>query len=113
MLFRSMQKFDLFVLPSLFGEGMPMVVLESMTAGTPVIASDVEGIPEVIRDGQDGLIVPPNSPRHLADAVKRFVSGEVDYTTVRCSALRRQREQFSADAMAKGVADVYRRLLPD
>ncbi|MFM2093044.1 MAG: Alpha-D-kanosaminyltransferase [Planctomycetota bacterium] len=110
---QEMQKFDLFVLPSLFGEGMPMVVLESMTAGTPVIASDVEGIPEVIRDGQDGLIVPPNSPRHLADAVKRFVNGEVDYAAVRCSALRRQREQFSADAMAKGVADVYRRLLPD
>jgi len=110
---QEMQRFDLFVLPSLFGEGMPMVVLESMTAGTPVIASDVEGIPEVIRDGQDGLIVPPNSPRHLADAVKRFVNGEVDYAAVRYSALCRQREQFSADAMAKGVADVYRRLLPD
>lgn len=110
---QEMRKFDLFVLPSLFGEGMPMVVLESMTAGTPMIASQVEGIPEVIRDGVDGLLVPPNSPHELACAVKRFVNREVSYTAIRESAIRRQRELFSAEAMAQGVAGVYRRLFPD
>lgn len=90
-----------------------MVVLESMTAGTPMIASQVEGIPEVIRDGVDGLIVPPNSPHELACAVKRFVNREVSYTAIRESAIRRQRELFSAEAMAQGVAGVYRRLFPD
>ena len=47
---------DLFVLPSLFGEGLPMVILEAMSAGTPVVATRVEGVPEAIRDGEEGLI---------------------------------------------------------
>ena len=102
---------DLLVLPSLFGEGLPMVVLEAMAAGVPVIASRVEGIPEAIRDGQDGLICPPGDPRELAAAIGRFVAREVDWQQVRATAHRRQAERFSDRSMAQGVADVYRRVL--
>lgn len=102
---------DLFVLPSLFGEGMPMVVLEAMSFGVPVIATRVEGIPEAIRDEQDGLIVEPNDPLSLALAIARFVHGRADWQALRTSARQRQCDRFSARSMAEGVARVYRSVL--
>jgi glycosyltransferase involved in cell wall biosynthesis len=102
---------DLFVLPSLFGEGLPMVVLEAMAAGVPVVATRVEGIPEAVRDGVDGLIAAPGDPRELAKAIARFVRGEADWRAIRASAHRRQAEKFSDRSMAEGVAEVYRRVL--
>lgn len=102
---------DLFVLPSLFGEGMPMVVLEAMAAGLPVIGTHVEGVPEVVRDGLEGLIVAPGDAHALAAAVERFVTGQVDWPTLAANARRRQSEGFSQQTMAAGLADVYRRVL--
>ncbi len=109
----ELKKMDLFVLPSLFGEGMPMVVLEAMTAGVPIVASDVEGIPEAIRNEIDGLIVPPNDAVKLARGISRIVRGEVSFTELRQHARQRHFERFSAEAMAAGVANVYRRILPN
>ncbi|MBN1591036.1 MAG: glycosyltransferase family 4 protein, partial [Pirellulales bacterium] len=100
-----------FVLPSLFGEGLPMVILEAMASGVPVVASRVEGIPETVRDQRDGLIVEPGDPRSLARAVRKFIDGRVDWDVLRQSALRRHAELFSDHAMAAGTAEVYRRVL--
>jgi glycosyltransferase involved in cell wall biosynthesis len=107
----ELDQFDLFVLPSLFGEGMPMVVLEAMSAGLPVIGTNVEGVPEVVRDGLEGLIVPPGDAHSLARAIERFITGQVNWTDLRRNAHRRQAERFSQQAMATGVAQVYRRVL--
>jgi glycosyltransferase involved in cell wall biosynthesis len=57
------------VVPSIY-EGMPLVVLEAMAAGTPVVASAVSGIPEVVVDGETGWLVPPEDPRALARALE-------------------------------------------
>jgi glycosyltransferase involved in cell wall biosynthesis len=107
----ELDELDLFVLPSLFGEGMPMVVLEAMAAGIPVIGTNVEGVPEVVRDGLEGIIVPPGDPYALAAAIEQFVTGEVDWSELRAGAQRRQCARFSAQTMAAGVADVYRGVL--
>ena len=107
----ELNELDLFVLPSLFGEGMPMVVLEAMAAGLPVIGTNVEGVPEVVRDGLEGLIVPPGDVQALALAIERFVTGQVNWMELRRNAHRRQTERFSQQAMAAGVAAVYRRVL--
>jgi glycosyltransferase involved in cell wall biosynthesis len=104
-------KLDLLILPSLFGEGLPMVVLEAMAAGVPIIATRVEGVPEAIRDGVDGLIVAPDDPRALADAIGSCVRGEVDWAALRIAAHRRQAALFSDRAMAEGVAHVYQEVL--
>jgi glycosyltransferase involved in cell wall biosynthesis len=102
---------DVFVLPSLFGEGLPMVVLEAMAAGVPVVATRVEGVPEAIRDGCEGFLVEPNDPRSLADAVARLAGGQADWAAMSSSALARHARYFSDEAMGAGVAEVYRRVL--
>lgn len=108
---KQMRCMDLFVLPSLFGEGLPMVVLEAMSLGVPVIASSVEGIPEAIRDGHDGVLVPPRDPDALASAVARFIRGELNWSAMARSARSRQQECFSDLSMARGTARVYDRVL--
>ena len=104
-------RLDLMVLPSLFGEGLPMVVLEAMAAGVPVIATRVEGVPEAIRDGVDGLIVAPGDAGALSEVIGLCVRGEVDWAALRVAAHRRQAAMFSDRSMAEGVAQVYREVL--
>jgi glycosyltransferase involved in cell wall biosynthesis len=107
----ELQKMDLFVLPSLFGEGLPMVVLEAMAAGTPIVATRVTGTPEAIRHGLDGVLVEPGNPESLAGAIAEIVEGRYDWSALRASAFERQARHFSDLAMAAGVAAVYRRVL--
>jgi glycosyltransferase involved in cell wall biosynthesis len=106
-----LQRMDLFVLPSLFGEGLPMVILEAMANGVPVVAANVEGIPQAIRDGVDGLIFDAGDAADLANSVRRFQDADVDWQAMRQSALDRQHENFSDASMAAGVAAVYERAL--
>lgn len=107
----ELAKIDALVLPSLFGEGLPMVVLEAMAAGVPVIASDVEGVPEAIIDREDGLLVQPGDAASLAAAINELTSGLVDYSTLSRNAQARHAERFSAEAMASNVAAVYDQVL--
>jgi glycosyltransferase involved in cell wall biosynthesis len=104
---------DLFVLPSLFGEGLPMVVLEALAAGLPVVASRVEGIPAAVREGVDGLLVEANNPGALANAIQEILAEEsAERYEAMCRCAREQHgAKFSAEAMAAGVADVYREVL--
>lgn len=107
----QLKRMDALVLPSLFGEGLPMVILEAMASGVPVIASSVEGVPEAITDQTDGLLARPSDPEDLALRIEELVSGEYDWDWLRNNAFERQRNEFSTQSMARGVAEVYRSVL--
>jgi glycosyltransferase involved in cell wall biosynthesis len=66
-----MVEYQALVLPSL-QEGWPYVILDAMSLGVPVVASAVGGVSEMIRDGEDGLLVPPANPEALANALRRM-----------------------------------------
>jgi glycosyltransferase involved in cell wall biosynthesis len=66
--------FDIMVFPSLFSEGCPISMLEAMALGRPIIASRVAAIPEILRDGENGLLVEPGSSAGIADAIRRLVA---------------------------------------
>ncbi len=107
----ELARMDLFVLPSLFGEGLPMVVLEAMAAGVPVIGTRVEGVPEAIDDGVNGIVAQPGDPTDLANGIQSIVSGRINWSIMRQRALETHAKQFSATQMARGVAAVYDRVL--
>jgi len=69
---RVYEDLDLMVLPS-YTEGLPNVVLEAMAMEVPVIATRVGGTPEVIEDGENGILVPPASPKAIAFALEEFL----------------------------------------
>ncbi len=72
-LFRLYRESDIFILPSLSGEGFPQTLFEAMAYRIPIIATKVAGIPNVIEDGENGLLVEPASPSGICEAVQRIV----------------------------------------
>lgn len=64
---------DMLVLPS-FAEGLPVVLMEALAAEVPVVATQIAGVPELVRDGVSGLIVPPGDEVALAGAIDRLLS---------------------------------------
>jgi len=107
----QLRAMDLFVLPSLYGEGLPMVVLEAMANAVPVVASRVEGIPEAVRDGIDGLIFEPADANDLANKLKSMIGDKQRWRAMSESSLERQRNELSDISMTRGVAAVYDQLL--
>ncbi len=102
---------DLLVFPSRLAEGLPMVIIEAMATGTPIVGTRVDGVVDAIRDGVDGLLCEPENAAALAASIARVVRGEADWQALRTSAWHRQREQFSDRSMARGIADLYREIL--
>ena len=107
----ELARLDAMVLPSLFGEGLPMVVLEAMAAALPVIATRVEGTPEAVTDGVEGLLAEPRDPVSLAARIRELVTGQHDWKQLAEAACARHAKDFSDLAMARGTAAVYRRVL--
>jgi len=107
----QLNKIDVFILPSLYGEGLPMVVLEAMANGVPVISTKVEGVPEAIPDENIGTLVEPNNEKQLTDAVRSLVSQPELWEQQRRNAYQRQVEYLSSRSMSEGVARVYENVL--
>jgi len=102
--------FDIFVLPSRF-EGLPLTILEAMASGLPVVSTKVGGIPELVEDGKNGLLVEPQRPAELAAAIRRLVE-DVDLRHRMGRAGRKLAvEKFDLAVAARRHEELYVRLL--
>jgi len=100
---------DVFVSPATGQESFGIVLVEAMAAGVPVVASDIEGYREVVRDGVDGLLIPPNDPNALAAAIRRVLS-EPELAAALKAAGRSRAQAFSWQAVAPRLEAVYDRV---
>ncbi len=100
---------DVFVLPSL-SEGLPTVVCEAMNCGRPVVATAVDGTPEIVRDGETGILVPPSDPAALAEALARILDDGALAEAMSRAALRIGRDEYTWTANARRMTVIYEEL---
>jgi glycosyltransferase involved in cell wall biosynthesis len=105
-----MAAFDVFVHPSLW-EGFGIVLLEAMALDLPIVASDVSAIPEIILNGQTGLLVPPGDPPGLAAAIIRLYRDEELAKALGQAGQLRLARYFSLNEMVRKTIEVYEGLL--
>lgn len=101
---------DAFCLPSRH-EGLPISLLEAMQAGLPCVATRVGGVPGVLDDGVNGVLVEPSDPETLAAALERVLTDRAEGSAMGAAARELVRERYAAAAAARAYADVYDELV--
>ncbi|WP_246286517.1 glycosyltransferase family 4 protein [Vreelandella maris] len=97
---------DLFAFPSR-NEGLGSVLLDVMNAKVPIIASDVGGIPDIVKHKKTGILVPPNNSEKLVEGLEALINNEQLRSTLSINAFK-QLERFSPDAMMEAYLFLYR-----
>lgn len=100
------QNATVYVLPSYY-EGLPTTLLEAMSCGVPSIATDVEGSSELIKDGENGLLVPPRDPERLAEAMMKLLNDDGLKRRFGEAGKRLVRKEFGWDTVVRKVERVY------
>ena len=101
---------DVYCAPGLGGETLGIVLLEAMASGTPVVASRIPGYDETIRDGIDGILVPPSEPEALSSALVSILTDEPRRQTLAAAGLARAQE-YAWPKVALRTLEFYRELL--
>lgn len=97
---------DIFMLASKW-EGLPMVLLEAMAMGVPVVSTAVGGVPDLLEDGRNGLLVPPSDPAALAAAAERLILDPAAGRALGAAGLETVRAGFSGAAMLERLWSLY------
>jgi glycosyltransferase involved in cell wall biosynthesis len=110
------REFDLFVLPTRPGEGIPRVLMEAMAAGLPIVTTDVAGISSLISNGENGLLVPEGSSQGMVDAVRSLITTpslrqeliQNGYATAKAHTLERQAASLMQVVAAECGVPIHR-----
>jgi len=100
----------IFVLPSRW-EGLPMVILEAMSRGMSIIATGVGGIPEVVENGKEGILISPEDPETLAQAINDLIENEELREKLGQAAYKKVKDKYSIEAYSTNMLDFYSSLV--
>ena len=102
---------EIFVLPSCSREGLGISIIEAMAAEKPVVATDIGGIPEVVKNGETGFLVPPQNPEALAHAIIELLRNPRKAKTIGKQGRIRFKEKFTNKRMLSEVENLYKSLI--
>ena len=106
-----LKKLDVVVFCSKLKEGCPMTILEAMAAGKPVISTATGGIPEIISNGIDGILVRPGDVKAMASAILRLSADKILSHKIGLAGYKRVRNSFSLAQRNRYLAEIYKQLL--
>jgi len=98
---------DIFLLPSLHGEGMPVAVLEAMSVGCVVIVTDDASITTVVKNNENGIVIPKNDPLELAFKIIKIIEGEIDSSSMGTNARKYISDNLSISNYIQSLEDLY------
>jgi glycosyltransferase involved in cell wall biosynthesis len=98
---------DVMALPSLL-EGCPLSILEALAAGSPIVSTTVGSIPELVKNGRNGILVEPANPIAISEAITQLVNNEEISAKIRKNNYKDTRDTFSWEEVAKKTEKVYR-----
>ncbi len=107
-----LREVHVFCLPSTYREGLPKAVLEAMSSTKPVVATDIPGCREAVRDGETGFLVPPHDPMVLAQALKKLIDDPALRTRLGQAGRARVAAHFSDELICAATLAVYDELIP-
>lgn len=104
------QKASIFILPS-FCEGFPVTVLEALSCETPVIATPVGGIPEIVKDYKTGILIPLNNPAALAQAIQHLLDNKEARRRFGREGRKQVIENYSLEASVEKLIKIYKQIV--
>ncbi len=104
---KALNEADIFLLPSRYGEGLPMAMLEAMAAGCVVVVSEMASIGAVVTDGVNGFLIEPNNVSQLTEKLKSLLSDEKDLKSLSKNARTTIAEKFDLSAYIRNLESIY------
>ena len=95
-----------FILPS-FSESFPLTILEAMSCGVPVIASNVGGVPEIVQNEKDAILINAGDNQELAKAVSRILVNDNFVNDIKINSRNKILDKFNVETMARNTANAY------
>ncbi len=108
---RELAGADIFLLPSRYGEGLPLAMLEAMAAGCVAVVADVASVRAVIKTGENGFMVESYNHAQTAEILAHLLSGKADWQRLRDNARRTVKEKFLINDYVKKLEAIYSKII--